>query len=468
MSNRPPLSLAARAMAFVALAIGLSLALIGQLVAAAVEGHFADQDAAELAVMTRAVSQALAAAADDPVLLPRTLARAVSGHHGVYFQVQDRHGTRLYASPGADLGAARHLEPVTKIVPANLATWQADGSHFRGVVSRLRLGERQYRITAAIAMDAHLHFLQRFRRHLWLIMALAGALTLTAAWLGVRQGLAPLHSLSDSMRRIQADRLHLRLDPGQVPRELGPLVQAFNSMIGRLEEGFTRLSHFSADIAHELRTPLTNLTTQTQVALGKSRSPEQYRELLYSSLEELERLTKMVNDMLWLAKSEHGLIRPSLAAVDLAMEIRALFEFFDPLAAEHGLSLELTGTVPAIQGDRALLRRALSNLLSNAIRHSPPGAAIALGLRGLADGDIQVDITNSGETIAPEHLDHLFDRFYRVDPSRRRHSDGAGLGLAIVRSIIESHGGTIWVTSKQGLTTFSFRLPGAAAPRETP
>ena len=333
---------------------------------------------------------------------------------------------------------------------------------FRRLLSFLdgkTLVPQNYRIVAAIDMDFHIHFLENFRRSLWMIMVLAGAVTLLAAWYGVRQGHAPLRELSATMSDIQADRLHVRLDPNTVPRELQNLVCSFNHMIGRLEDSFVRLSYFSADIAHELRTPLTNLITQTQVGLGKSRSLEEYRELLYSNLEEQERLTKMVNDMLWLAQSEHGLLKPVWEPLDLAREVRELFDFFEALAEEKHIQLVLEGKAPIIQGDRAMLRRALSNLLSNAIRHTPVGRSVLIRLDSSGEGRALLSVQNPGPEIPAEHLLRIFDRFYRVDPSRQRQSEGAGLGLAIVKSIVEAHEGNIAVISERGVTRFTIRFP---------
>jgi two-component system heavy metal sensor histidine kinase CusS len=230
-------------------------------------------------------------------------------------------------------------------------------------------------------------------------------------------------------------------------------------MIGRLEDSFARLSHFSADIAHELRTPLSNLITQTQVGLGKARGPEEYRELLYSNLEEQERMAKMVNDMLWLAKSDHGLLKPIQAPLNLASEVDELFDFFEALAEERQIALALEGQAPIIQGDRAMLRRAISNLLSNAIRHTPSGEKVRVRLARLSDHQISLSVQNPGPVIPAEHLPDIFDRFYRVDPSRTRQGEGSGLGLAIVRSIVEAHGGRVEAASAQNKTTFTLFFP---------
>ena len=460
LARRRPLSLNSRVMLFVAVAIGLSLLMIGHLVQKEVERHFAEQDADELVVITRAVEKALQTAKDQGLAPEDALARAVSGHHGVYFQVWDDTGRLVYSS--VDTGSllqANTYAPVARIQVDNLYTWQSDGKTYRGTATQARIGGQDYRIIAAIDMDFHIHFLENFRRSLWMIMVLAGAVTLLAAWYGVHQGHAPLRELSATMSDIQADRLHVRLDPNTVPRELQNLVCSFNHMIGRLEDSFVRLSYFSADIAHELRTPLTNLITQTQVGLGKSRSLEEYRELLYSNLEEQERLTKMVNDMLWLAQSEHGLLKPVREPLDLAQEVLELFDFFEALADEKHIELTLEGKAPIIQGDRAMLRRALSNLLSNALRHTPAGARVLLRLDSSGEGRALLSVQNPGPEIPAEHLPRIFDRFYRVDPSRQRQSEGAGLGLAIVKSIAEAHEGDINVTSERDITRFTISLP---------
>jgi two-component system heavy metal sensor histidine kinase CusS len=184
--------------------------------------------------------------------------------------------------------------------------------------------------------------------------------------------------------------------------------------------------------------------------------------VLYSNLEEYERMAKMIGDMLYLAQTDHQLIKPTLADVDLASEVQALFEYFDPLADERQVRLEHRGHARIVRGDRLMLRRALSNLLSNAIRHTSPGQAVTVTMQDLEE-TVLVTVANPCEDIAPEHLPHLFDRFYRVDPSRQRHGDGAGLGLAIVKSVVEAHGGEIAVSSNNGVTAFQIRLTAGAS-----
>jgi len=233
-------------------------------------------------------------------------------------------------------------------------------------------------------------------------------------------------------------------------------------MLARLEGSFRRLSDFSSDLAHELRTPISNLMTETQVAISKARSSDQYREVLYSNLEEYERLARMIADMLFLAKADNGLIVPSSEMVDMAMEVRELFGFYEAFAEEQGVSLVLAGG-GVVRGDRLMIRRALSNLLSNAIRHTPHDGSVKVLIDPRKSGEIHLSVENPGEDIEPEHLPRLFDRFYRVDRSRQKASEGAGLGLAITKSIVEAHKGTIQVFSSNGSTRFAITIPAAGA-----
>lgn len=454
------LSLTTRVMAFVAIAIGLSLLLISHLVLNVVEHHFAEQDADELRVITQSVEQALHDGTVDTSRLTEILSKAVSGHHGVYFQVWDEKRQLIYGpSDTEQTHPVNNYVPESVIQASNLHSWQTEGKTYRGSIKTALIGDQEFLIVAAINMDFHLHFLDNFHNSLWLIMTLAGIITLLAAWYGVHQGHAPLRSLSDIMSDVQAHSLHVRLDPNDVPDELQTLVISFNQMIGRLEDSFAQLSHFSADIAHELRTPITNLITQTQVILSKPRSLDEYRELLYSNLEEQERLAKMVNDMLWLAQSEHGLLKPVWKRLDLKQEVLELFDFFEALAEEKRIELVVQGSVPQIPGDRGMLRRTLSNLLSNALRYAPTGHMIKVILGHMSATHVQLSVENTGPMIPAEHLSKIFDRFYQVDPSRHRLSGGAGLGLAIAKSIVEAHDGHIVAYSDHDVTSFTINLP---------
>lgn len=218
------------------------------------------------------------------------------------------------------------------------------------------------------------------------------------------------------------------------------------------------LSNFSADIAHELRTPVTNLVTQTQVALNQYRSAEEYREILYSNLEEFERMGRMISDMLFLAQTENDSGNLRLVQADVGKMVRGLFDYFEALAEDKGITLYLKGQSSPILADKEMLLRALTNLLSNAIRHAPHGASVSVFLTQ-NDQITTISVENPGEPIPETAIAKIFDRFFRVDPARQRKSAGAGLGLAIVKSIAMAHGGSVCVTSNERATRFDLVLP---------
>ncbi|TXH96721.1 MAG: heavy metal sensor histidine kinase, partial [Pseudomonas sp.] len=243
-----------------------------------------------------------------------------------------------------------------------------------------------------------------------------------------------------------------------VPSEMRPMLEAFNAMLARLEDAFARLSGFSADIAHELRTPLSNLITQTQVTLSQPRSSEVYFEALHDNLEELQQLSQMVNDMLFLTKAEHVLLPTRCEPLQLGQELNLLAEYYTPLAEDRQVHLSVYGEATA-SADRGLLRRALSNLIDNALRFTPPGGELRL-TASTRVGLCRLEVANQGATIAIEQCQRLFDRFYRADPARREgNAEHAGLGLAITRSIVRAHGGEIRCESADGWTRFILELP---------
>ncbi|MGY2222626.1 heavy metal sensor histidine kinase [Pseudomonas gingeri] len=366
---------------------------------------------------------------------------------------------RIHGANGQSwFDAARALPDALPAQPG-LTSLQIDGTAYRVFNAPLTPGQASSpRLTLILDITHHQHFLQRMQQLIWLTVGLSALATaLLGAW-AARSGLRPLRRMSDVAGSISASSLTRRLDTGQMPPELAELAQAFNAMLGRLEDSFQRLSAFSADIAHELRTPLSNLLTHTQVTLTRPRPLEDYREALHSNLEELQWMAQLVNDMLYLAKADHGLLSPRHEPLELADEVDVLLEFFAPLAEDNQVRLTREGAA-SLSGDRSMLRRAVSNLLDNALRFTPAGGEIRIRLETTRSG-LRINVENSGEGIAAPLLPRLFDRFYRADPARHEgSSEHAGLGLAITRSIIQAHGGHIRCESEAGWTRFIIELP---------
>jgi two-component system heavy metal sensor histidine kinase CusS len=300
-----------------------------------------------------------------------------------------------------------------------------------------------------------------FRVTLWTFVAVAALLSGVLGHFAARRGLAPLQAMKREAAGITARRLSARLAVDAVPVELADLAATLNDMLARLEESFRRLSDFSSDLAHEFRTPVNTLMIEAQVTLSRPRSAGEYREALASSVEEYERLSRMIADMLFIAKADEGRIVPVAGQLELAPLVADLVEFHRLLADEKGIAVESEGE-GAIRGDSLMIRRAIGNLLSNAIRHTPPGGRVAVSIRRLETGQTAVEVVNTGQAIPPEHLPRLFDRFYRADASRAGDGTHSGLGLAIVKSIVEAHGGSVTVSSSGGETRFSLVF----APRE--
>lgn len=458
-------SITSRLTLFFSTASTLVLLVIGSLIGTLVESHFEEQDRMELDGKLQLVRHTLAKVStpSDLAAVPQRLADALIGHPDLSVAVAGPDRRVLFTSPNAIF--ATHLldHPVNGDSSgiARLVMWEQGGEAYRGISAIAATGmsgQPPATVALAINIEHHRDFMKAFQINLWLAIATGIVLTVVLGWVAARRGLAPVRDMVKVAKGISVSHLGDRLPAETVPAELVDLAIAFNEMLARLEDSFRRLSDFSSDLAHELRTPISNLMTQSQVAVSKTRSAVEYREVLYSNLEEYERLARMIADMLFLAKADNGLIIPNCEMVDLPTEVRELFDFYEAFAEEQGVSLVLAGE-GTVQGDRLMLRRALSNLLSNAIRHTPRHSTIKVTIKPEAEsGKIQLAFENPGESILPEHLPRLFDRFYRADSSRQKASDGAGLGLAITKSIIESHKGIIQVFSASGVTRFVITL----------
>ena len=299
-----------------------------------------------------------------------------------------------------------------------------------------------------------------YRLKLWLALAAGSGLAYLLGLAVATRGLRPVRELAARAAAIDVQHLSLRLVDASELSELRALRAALNQMLERLEAGFAQLARFSEDLAHEMRTPLNNLMGQTQQALSRARSAADYQDVLVSNQEEYERLARMIDSMLFLARTEAS-SAIAREAVDLHELAAQLCDYFEGMAEERGMALlnRMQGSLPA---DRELLRRALANLLANALRYGEAGTAITLAA-GVTAGGIELSVHNLGAPIAAEHLPHLFERFYRCDPARHGPGESGGLGLAIVRSIMQLHGGGVRAESGDEGTRFVLTFPSMGA-----
>lgn len=318
-------------------------------------------------------------------------------------------------------------------------------------------GERPtLRYVVAIDSTPYMGTLYEFTCALVLVSMVGVMLIALLGYLIARFSLRPVNTLSEQAQQLAPGNHGQRLQTQTLPDELQTLAVSFNGALERQEVAWRQLESFNADVAHELRTPLTNLIGQTQLGLSRQRSVAELQDLLESNLEELERMTSIVNDMLFLSHAQAGEHATQLTTVSLCEEAYKTFEYVEPSFAEKGLQVQVEGDVTA-SIDRRLFHRSLANLLENSARHAPPGSTIIVRLK--RTGDLaHVAVSNNGEEIAQNHLARLFERFYRVDASRTRSDTHHGLGLSIVRAVANMHQGDVFASSANGVNTFGFTL----------
>lgn len=313
---------------------------------------------------------------------------------------------------------------------------------------------RQLQVAFDISDDEAL--LDGYRKKMVFIFLAGIALSAGLSIFIARRGLRPLGDITEKAEKITAELLYERISERVWPRELAKLAQAFDGMLDRLESSFTRLTEFSANLAHELRTPINNLMGEAEVTVSRERKPEEYRRVIESSLEEYQRLSGMIDNILFLARSEK---ENSPVPIDARREVDRICDFYLNLAEDKGIALTCTGE-GTICADPPLFQRAVGNLVSNAIRYTPRGGNITVSLVSEADGGLNIIVEDTGIGIAPGDLPKIFDRFYRSEPARALHAQGSGLGLSIVRAIMELHHGTIDITSRPGHGTIAtLRFP---------
>lgn len=456
-------SLTTRLTIFYTLASATVLLGLGWVTAATMNQHFEDLDRATLQDKIHLVQEVGGKAASKLDLQAR-LNEVLHSHEGLFISIQSN-GAPLYATSNLKIPNESARNMGTDPQGQAMLTWKNQEQQYRALGALMYSadpGSAPWTVWVALDTKHHAHFLRHFQITLTIYVILATLFSGLFGWIAANRGLAPLRIMKNRAQAVSSNKMGARMPVDTVPVEMAELASTLNDMLDRLQEDFRRLSEFSSDLAHELRTPISNLLTETQVTLSLSRTNADYQDVLASNSEELQRLARMVSDMLFLAKTEHGLALPNRERIFVRDEVLALFDFYEALASDKGLWLELLGD-GAICGDRLMLRRALSNLLSNALRYAAPHSAVSIQIQATSE-TTTVRVINQGGDISPEMLPRLFDRFFRVDKSRAHpESDGAGLGLAISRAIMAAHSGNIAVTSECGVTCFSLVFPAAEA-----
>jgi two-component system, OmpR family, heavy metal sensor histidine kinase CusS len=402
--------------------------------------------------------------APDREALQRRLNDEFDGHELYVIQINTAAGEPFFRNENA----RRELPSDWRTETGGFTSVRlAAGRDYRGAARDASGPAGDFIIYAADALDVWRDAVNRLLLVMWCAAPAVLAVGLGGGWWMSRRALAPVDGMIDTVRQITADRLDRRVSVANPDDELGRLAATFNAMIARLERTFDEIRRFTADAAHELRTPLSVLRSEAEVVLRADRSPGQYRRTLENQVEEIDRLSRLADQLLFLCREEGRRTGDSAAPVRLDRLLGDLADDLQPAAEEKGLSLETAAFEPCVvNGDVEGLRRLFLNLLDNALKYTPAGGTVRLELNAGPDR-CQAVVADTGIGIAAEHLEHLFERFYRVETSRT--APGFGLGLAICRAIADSHGGRIHVSSAPGAgTRFEVRLPASPVTAETP
>jgi two-component system, OmpR family, heavy metal sensor histidine kinase CusS len=389
-----------------------------------------------------------------------------AGEHAPYWiRVLDSEGHTVAETPGMNRLLPSDIFPPAQSTKSPLRSpkdYRTAGKLFSVVATNEKSGGKIYTIQVAQDRSSDEQVEREFG--VLLIVVLSGSILASAliAITVTRHGLRPLGEMTRSLEQIGPTHLNERMVPGGWPRELQPLAVAFDDMLARLEVSFTRLSQFSADLAHELRTPIANILGEAQVALTRDRSSDEYREVIESTVAECERLSGIVDNLLFVARADAAREPIEQKQFDGRTALEKIATFYRTIAEDRHVAINCNGQ-GEIYGDPVLFSRAVSNLVDNALRFTPNGGLIGITI-ATHPAHAEVAVSDSGCGIAPEHLLRVFDRFYRVESSRS--SDGAGLGLALVKSIADLHGGSARIESElnRGTTvTLTFPNPDTSA-----
>ncbi len=397
------------------------------------------------------------------------LESAARRYQQFYIRLFDERGVPIMTTPGMAerLDLAELASRTRGRSERSMAMTGRHGQPFRVTSASVAVGiPPTHSDTVQIAIDVSQEeaLLARYRMWFWGILLSTSILFPLVGYRIARHGIQPVEEIAATARRITSTNLRERIRAEGYPSELASLAGTFNEMLDRLEESFERISRFSGDIAHDLRTPVNNIRGEAEVALARARTVDEYRDVLESSLEEAVRLSDLIGDLLFLARAESPLTELHRENVNIGDLLTTVRDYYEASATDAGISLVVNDGAGSLNAelDRSLMLRAVSNLVSNAIAHTPPGETVTLAATN-SDAAIRIEVSDTGVGIPAEALPRVFDRFFRVDPSRSKTSGSTGLGLAIVQSIMSLHGGSAEITSQLGRGTHvTLRMPALA------
>jgi two-component system heavy metal sensor histidine kinase CusS len=385
-----------------------------------------------------------------------------------------RYYTRLYKSDGQVLLETPGIETVFPLSTASVLAekhftdkkyfWhKTDTSKYLVIQSRIHYPDDTNGIVQIVLDVSFQHEVMSDRSFVIFILITSAVCSLLLGFIVTHRGMRSLYTLTDTVKNISVKSLHQRVDPQTLPKDLRELGVAFNQMLDRMESSITRLKQFSSDLAHELRTPIHNLIGETEIVLSRPHHLEEYQHLLVSNIEEYQRISQLIENILFLSRAENPQLAIQKTRISVQNEIALICEFYDIMADEKQIAITYSGDAE-LYADIIMFRRMISNLLTNAIKYTPNNGAINIVVTQALQ-DVIITIKDNGIGIDQKHIPLLFDRFYRVDSARSQESGGVGLGLAIVKSIVDLHQGQIEIESEPNSgTTVRIKFPAYIQP----
>jgi two-component system heavy metal sensor histidine kinase CusS len=422
----------------------------------------------EQVLMKRAlrVADILQTPSDIADWLPHEVSEDLEGPRQIFMRVLDNRGVVVNETPLMSVVTPARLFPAAaRPIDARPITFaNAHDRQFRGLSLRVRaagLPSGEATVQTAVDMSVDEILLGRFRGMLLVVVAPALLACALVAALIAATLLAPLRRMAREAESIGVDTLGARLSVHVAVDEVGDVERAFNGALERLQRTHESLRRYADTVAHEIRTPLNRLLMNAEIALRETRTEAEYREIIDAQVQEFNTLVHLVQRLLFLARAENTPVPLERADLEVDAELRVLRSYFETGASDAGIALTSDSSAPGLRlsADRVLFQQAIGNLVTNALAHTPPGGSIRIMARPIPSG-AEVAVIDSGEGIVAEELPYVFDRFYRADRSRSAKDNRVGLGLAITRSILDLHGGSIEIDSKVGEgTTVVTRWP---------
>lgn len=384
-----------------------------------------------------------------------------------YIRLMDRHERVILESPGIETVLPAHAFPIPQKNgrPGVDRSWQAaDGRVILSTtvwVDLHRDSGEQGVLQVALDVTNVEEILVSYRKKIYLLLSLGFLLCIAVSFCIARRGTRALQQMTDMVRRITVTNLEERISGRGWPRELNRLADAMNLMMNRLEDSFSRLYTSATNLSHKMRTPLTIMRGEAEVALSRRRSVEELEDVIASSLEEVTRLMRLGENILFLANAEMGKFQMERSVVNSREEAEAVVEYYFPSAEEKGIVLKCEGEASLLV-DPALFCKSVSALVSNAITYNKPGGSVLVSIRQRGSLAGEISVTDTGCGIAQQEVVKIFDRFYRIYGTRHMDPHGTGLGLPIAKAIMDLHNGSIAVQSNPGegtTVTLSFAAP---------